>query len=102
MSRLRVVFPKPGFFLTDTTVQVDVDGRNVFQGSFKAGFELVVPVEPGAHRIDTRILLPPFSRKREFSVDVAATEVLTVELSYSRFWGNFDKSPKTARAPLVP
>ena len=99
MSRLRVVFPKPGFFLVDTVVQVLVDGQFVYQGSFKAGFVAELPVEPGLHRVETRIQISPFERTREWSAEVVAGEVTPLEVSYSRLWGNFSKKATSTRGP---
>ncbi|MBI2391680.1 MAG: hypothetical protein HYV09_18975 [Deltaproteobacteria bacterium] len=97
MSRLRVVFPKPGFFLMDTRLRVLLDGTPIYDGGFKAGVDVQVEVQPGTHALEARIAIAPLERTRSYSVTVAADELLIAELSYSRFWGNFAKSLMTSR-----
>ena len=88
--QLRVVFPKPGFFLTDVRLVVAVDGLAVYDGSFTGGVDLVHPVAPGPHRVATVIDIGITRRHRQYDVVVPETG-LVVQLAYSRFWGNFKK-----------
>lgn len=101
MSRLRVVFPKPGFFLMDTRLRVLLDGAPIYDGSFKAGVAVDVEVQPGTHTLEARIAISPLERTRSYSVAIAADEQLIAELSYSRLWGNFTKSLKTSRGVVA-
>jgi hypothetical protein len=94
--RLSIVFPKPGFFLADVRTVVTLDGSPIYDGSFTRGFALVHPILPGPHTIGTQIFLglAGLARSRRYMVDVKPGLGLNVELSYSRFWGNFTKAPK--------
>ena len=91
MPDLRVLFPQPGFFITDVRLQLSVNGQVVYDGSFKAGADVTVPVAPGRHTIASRIeLTPAIARTREWPIDVGDAPA-TATLEYSRFWGNFKK-----------
>ncbi|HET6613544.1 MAG TPA: hypothetical protein VFG83_16210 [Kofleriaceae bacterium] len=90
MANLRIVFPKPGFYIIDVRLQVLLDGFVVYDGSFKSGADVTVPVAAGLHRIESWIHLSAIVRRRHWEVSVGDTPV-TVGLAYSRFWGNFKK-----------
>ncbi|HMR06885.1 MAG TPA: hypothetical protein PKA88_13970 [Polyangiaceae bacterium] len=94
MTQLRVSYPKPGFFLSDIRVVIRMDGTPIYDGSFLSGFDVVVEASPGSHTVQSELMLPPFSRKREFLVNIAEGELLHAELVYSRLWGNFKKTLK--------
>jgi len=94
MGMLRVVFPKPGFFLADVRLVLTLDGWAVYDGSFKSGFDLLWPVADGPHRVGTVIDIGITKRQRFYDVMIAPNAQVTLELAYSRFWGNFKKSPK--------
>ncbi len=100
MSRLRIAYPKPGFFLADVRVVIGVDGQVVYDGGFVSGFDVDLHVDSGAHVVTSEIKLPPISRKREYRVDVGMNEEVTATLVYSRLWGNFKKTLSIARAPF--
>jgi hypothetical protein len=89
--QLRIVFPKPGFFLTDVRLAITVDGVLVYNGSFTAGVDLTGPIAPGPHRIATLIDLGIAQRHRTYDV-VIPEAGLTFQLAYSRLWGNFKKA----------
>lgn len=91
MATIRVLFPPPGFFIADTRMTLQLDGQPVYDGSFKSGVDVNVEVAPGTHRLESRIELGALARTRTWDVEVDA-EQLTVELAYSRFWGNFKKA----------
>jgi hypothetical protein len=91
---LRIVFPKPGFFLTDVRTIVMLDGGVVYDGSFLGGIDISGGVAPGIHTVTTRIELGVFARERSYAVEVPTGRSVTLHLEYSRFWGNFSKSPK--------
>jgi hypothetical protein len=71
----------------------------IYDGGFLSGFEVDLEVPAGSHALVSQIHLPPFTRTREFVVEVGANELVTVELAYSRLWGNFKKSLTVSRAP---
>ena len=94
--RVRLRFPAPGFFINDPRVVVSLDGRTVYDGSFKDGFDVSLEVEPGPHVVDTTISVLGASRRQKIPLplgDGSYRDVQVVEatLSYSRFWGNFTK-----------
>jgi hypothetical protein len=88
---LRVFFRKPGFFFTDVRFAIMLDGIVVYDGGFLEGVELYLPVATGPHVVSTRIDLGVISRTREYPVFVPPGQAFTLELEYSRFWGNFTK-----------
>jgi len=90
MATLRIVFPPPGLFITDVRMTLALDGQPVYDGSFRSGMDVSVEVAPGAHRLESRIELGPAARTRAWDIDVDAEQV-TVQIAYSRFWGNFKK-----------
>jgi hypothetical protein len=91
---LRIVFPKPGFFLVDVRMTIGLDGGIVYDGGFLGGVDVSGAVAPGMHTVTTRIDIGGFARERVYPVTVPPGRGLTVELAYSRFWGNFTKTPK--------
>ena len=86
-----VSFAKPGFFLMDARLTVTLDERTIYDGSFKAGFEVTEEVLPGDHTLTTRIAVGGTSRHRAYSVQVEPGREHAATLDYSRFWGNFKK-----------
>lgn len=98
-ANLVLRFPAPGFFLTDTKVGVDLDGRCVYEGSFKAGFELELVAEPGEHRLATRIDVAGMQRTKDLTFSLGAQERLVATLRYSRMWGNFKGKLGLERSP---
>jgi hypothetical protein len=95
MSTLRVVFPKPGFFLTDVRVSLTLDGAAIYDGGFLAGIDVSVDTSPGPHRIESIINIGIAKRRRAWDVDVPAGGC-DVAIEYSRVWGNFTKRPRVA------
>lgn len=93
MPRLRIHFPKPGFFLTDVRCEIHLNGNVVYDGGFLEGFDIAGDVAEGRHRIRTLIHLGPVARTKEVDVIVPGHAGLDVELRYSRFWGNFTSKP---------
>ena len=74
--RLRVSFEKPGFFLNAPRLLVRLDGRTLFDGSFKEGFDVSLDVQPGRHVIETFIgPRPDFARTQriELALTTAGT-----------------------------
>lgn len=94
--RLRVHFDSPGFFLNDPRVTVRVGDRTIYDGSFKSGFDVSVEL-PGRHVLETAIDVAGLSRKQKIELPLDNTggyrdvPEVHAKLSYSRFWGNFDK-----------
>lgn len=91
MASLRIVFPKPGFFLADARLLLAVDGRPAYDGSFKEGVDVTLDVGPGGHRLESRIEMGALARTKQWDIEVGDAPVVA-ELAYSRFWGNFKKS----------
>lgn len=91
---LRIAFPPPGFFLVDARLVIVVDAIVVYDGSFKQGVDLMVPVAPGPHGVETVIETGGITRRRHYAIAVAAGRGSTLALDYSRFWGNFASKPK--------
>lgn len=97
--KTKVTFAKPGFFLADTTVELWIDERLGYRGSFRDGFEVWATLEPGPHPMRATIALGPITREQRWTLDVPATgELLAVTLRYSRLWGNFKSKLVTAIA----
>lgn len=90
MAVMRIVFPPPGLFITDTRMTLQLDGQPVYDGSFKSGMDVSVEVTPGPHRLESRLELGALARTRAWDVAVDAEQV-TVQIAYSRLWGNFKK-----------
>jgi hypothetical protein len=90
---LTVTFPRPGFFINDARVTVELNGQQWFDGSFLNGFEGSTAVQPGNHVLDLAIEFGPLRRKRRYTIPVPPARGLTVALAYSRLWGNFTKKP---------
>ncbi|MFK7991747.1 MAG: hypothetical protein AB8I08_37365 [Sandaracinaceae bacterium] len=94
--RVRLMFDKPGFFLNDPRVTVEVGERVLYDGSLGEGFDVSVELPPGEHQVRTAILIGSLARRQDIALplggpgyrDAAAVEA---KLSYSRFWGNFSK-----------
>lgn len=89
---LRVMLPPQRFYLVDVRVVLTIDQVFAFAGSFKQGFDATLPVVPGPHVLGAIIELDAFRRTRDYPV-VVPPHGLALELRYSRFWGNFDKTP---------
>lgn len=92
--RVHLVFLPPGFFAVDFPLTVAVDGVEHYSGSFVRGFSLELDLEPGRHEVTTRIGTGFLSKERtlELSLDPLVTDPLTATLTYSRMWGNFEKT----------
>ncbi|MFI5296692.1 MAG: hypothetical protein ACHREM_01225 [Polyangiales bacterium] len=88
---VRIAFPRPGWFLTDTRVVVRFNDSVIYDGSFRSGFEHSTQLPPGRHTLTTTIDVGLFNRTRSYELDVPTTGLCEVTLSYSRFWGNFTK-----------
>ena len=88
---LRISFPPPGFFIADVRVALHFDGNPIYDGGFKSGFELELPVSSGRHTLTTTIDLGVVQRRREYTIDVSAGQARSVVLRYSRLWGNFTR-----------
>ncbi len=86
-ATLQVLFA-PTKMLIDAPVEVFVDGHKIGQGNFNQGVDLSCPVHPGRHTLDVRLAL----RSRRYTVDVDRPGRYLCQLSYSRLWGNFDKT----------
>jgi hypothetical protein len=89
-SYLRIVFPKPGFFLVDMDVTLAVNGAPVFRSSFMSGFDWWAPMPPGFHTLQTCI---GGMRNRTFTLGVRPATTTVAVLEYSRMWGNFKETP---------
>ena len=96
--RLRLVFPKPGFFLFDVPVRLLINGHPVFQGGFMQGILVEVPMVEGTHYVDATIS-GPVDRNKRYAIEVRPGCVTEVELSYSRMWGNFTGAPAVRYLP---
>lgn len=94
---LRIRFPKPGFFVTDVRLVLTLNGHVIYDGSFMGGLDLTVPVAVGRHVLATRIDLGGLARTREYTLDVTPGHAFSIELAYSRFWGNFKKGAALVR-----
>lgn len=94
--QLRIVLPRPGFFIADARLVVTIDGHPVHDGSFLTGMDVCVPVMPGFRRVGTamELLGTGIWRSREYPIDLSSGRSTTLVLEYSRFWGNFAKTPK--------
>lgn len=90
MTDLRIIFPKPGFFIVDVRMQLLFNGWVVYDGSFKSGIDLTLAVGPGNHQLESRIHLAAVVRKQRWNLAVADTPAFAT-LEYSRLWGNFKK-----------
>jgi len=91
-STIRATFATPGFFIADATVSVILDGGVVYRGSFRAGFDLVLPVSPGDHKFALAIDLGIATRHRAYVVRAPAGQTVELAIAYSRLWGNFKKT----------
>ena len=93
-TTLTLRFPPPGFFLADARTIVRLDGTVIYDGSFKSGFEVTVPLSPGPHTLDTVIAMGRLQRTRQYPLTIEPGQSVRAELVYSRFWGNFKKQLK--------
>ncbi len=84
---LRVLFA-PSWMALDFQVPVIVDGVPVGEGNFNQGIDVSVPLVPGRHSLELRIHL----RTRQYTLDLGRPGPYLCRLSYSRLWGNFDKT----------
>jgi hypothetical protein len=90
VAALHLVFPRPGFFLTDVRVTLTLDGQLVHDGTFMSGFDVSVDVPAGRHALTSVIDLGIARRTREWALDVPAGGC-DATIAYSRFWSNFSK-----------
>jgi hypothetical protein len=94
--RLNVKFPPPGFLLNDPRVVVGVDGRTLYDGSFRDGFDVSVEVQPGTHVLETAIHGGGSVERQRFELalderNYRDVPIVDAKLSYSRLAGCFDK-----------
>ncbi len=96
--KLQVRFEPPGFFLNAPRLVLRLGDRKLFDGAFKAGFNVAVDVDPGRHVLETTLFGPlgdTQSQSIELTLDAAAgyrdARIVEAELSYSRLTGNFAK-----------
>lgn len=95
--RLHLRFPPPGFFLNDPRLLVRLDDRTLYDGSFRAGFDVSIEVQPGVHVLETSIhLAGTVARPQRIELPLDATgyrdvPVVHGTLEYSRLSGNFKK-----------
>lgn len=95
-SYLRLVFPRPGFFIGDTQISVAVNGYPVLQTSFTQGFDWWTEMQPGLHVVETSIAAPiGIARKKTYQLEVRIALVTIAVLEYSRMWGNLTDRPKS-------
>lgn len=90
---LTLRFDKPGFFVNDARVTVDLNGERIYDGSFLSGFEVSRSVLPGEHWADFAIESGPLRRTRRYRIAVPSSRGLVATVRYSRMWGNFKKQP---------
>lgn len=90
VGRLRILFEKPEFFLTDVRVVLLLDGVTVYEGGFKAGIDVTAPTALGQHRLESIIELGLAKRRRAWAIAVPPSGC-DFRLEYSRLWGNFAK-----------
>lgn len=106
MHTLRILFPEPGFFLSDARLVIGLNGESLHDGSFKNGFETEVQLSAGTHQLSTRIQMGPLSRQRTYTLEIGDSARYTATLRYSRFWGNFTRKLRldrsSAPAPITP
>jgi hypothetical protein len=95
MSTLRVVFHRPGFFVSDIALGLWLDGQPIFQGGFLSGVDVSWPAASGHHRLDAMLDLGILKRRRTWDVDVPVAGC-DVTIRYSRLWGNFSKKLVTS------
>ncbi len=95
---IHVRFPAPGFFLNDPRVVVMLDGRVLYDGSFKDGFDVSAEIQPGAHVLETAIhIAGSLARRQRIDLDLDARQgyrdvpAVHAKLHYSRWSGNFEK-----------
>lgn len=96
---VRLYFPAPGFFLNDPRLVIQLDGRTVYDGSFKSGFDVSVEVQPGPHVVETAIHAPIGGLARTQKIELAldadggyrGIPAVDARLEYSRMTGNFKK-----------
>ncbi len=93
-SYLRIIFPKPGFFLNDPRVTLAINGRAAGEHSFLAGLDWWTPMPPGFHYVELSITAL-VTRSRMYSIEVRAGHSTEVLVEYSRMWGSFGSAPKT-------
>jgi hypothetical protein len=87
---IHISFPSPRFFMGDAQVILLLDGATIYEGGFKAGIDVTVPVAPGQHRLESAIELGIAKRRRTWEVAVPSSGC-DVLLEYSRTRGNFAK-----------
>jgi hypothetical protein len=92
-SYLRIIFPKPGFFINDPRVLVTINGRPMVEQSFLQGFDWWTPMQPGFHYVEVGIVAI-VTRSRTYNIEVRPSHSTEVLLEYSRMWGNFGSAPK--------
>ena len=94
--QIRLRFPAPGFFINAPRLVVELDGRTVYDGAFKDGFDVTLDVTPTRHEVKTAVYMLGVAKRQTIPLalegggyrDVPAVEA---KLSYSRLAGNFDR-----------
>ena len=95
--RLHLKFPPPGFFVNDPRLVVRLHQRTLYDGSFRAGFDVSLEVPAGVHTLETAIhLVGSIAREQRIELrldDNGYRDVPVVHgtLEYSRLSGNFKK-----------
>jgi hypothetical protein len=96
---LRITFAKPGFFLVDVRLVATIDGHPAHDGSFKQGLDRAFSVFPGYHQIAITIDMGGISRNRVYPITIMANRRYSLILEYSRWWGNFARTPTIIETP---
>jgi hypothetical protein len=86
---LRILFEKPGFFVSDCRLVVMLDAAPVYDGSFMSGLDVQGQVATGRHLLETQIVMGPIVRRKSYAFEIADGRAYVARLRYSRLWGNF-------------
>lgn len=97
---VNLVFPAPGFFVTEARLVVRLAELELYEGSFTTGFESELELSPGRYVLDTQIDGPMLGRAQHLDLVLEPDDVksgyrhvpfVVATLRYSRLFGAFKR-----------
>ena len=77
------------WMIIDATVKIRIDDNNKFHGSFKKGFDFILPIEKSTYNVE--IILGSMKTTKFTLSELNLTGKYLIQLEYNNTWGKFKK-----------